>query len=68
MALVVTAVHLGYDFDCNMVLFYQCLEFFLFRVSAASVLLHLLMLQESKIIKLDNSYAIDVNSTLLETC
>lgn len=30
MAIVVTAVHLGYDFDCNMVLVYQCLEFFLF--------------------------------------
>lgn len=30
MALVVTAVHLRYDFDCNMVLFYQRLEFFVF--------------------------------------
>lgn len=48
MALVVTAVHLGYDIDCDMILFYQCLEFFsVHRVSAASVLLHFLMLQES---------------------
>lgn len=51
MAIVVTAVRLGYDFDCNMVLVYQCLEFFLFTVSAASVQLHLLMLQENILLR-----------------